>query len=231
MKSIFYAFFIILFAKENATVVRYIESDHYANTSVSDTFFTVSKPFMVNQLRLFWKSTITAEGGIHLELKEMNTKRTLLTHSDITQHELDFYKNPDYYAEEQHAESFKDLNFDGYIDFFIYSKQNSGSGGAFFDVYLFDHRKKYFYHSEELSGGEIEIDTVKKTISTYWKSGVAWNTNRIHHFGKKGKIKFVETITREVLPGDTVSLLKTTHEKVIGQKVKTTIDTTIFEGY
>ena len=103
----------------------------------------------------------------------MNTKRTLLSHSDITQHELVFYKNPDYYAEEQHAESFKDLNFDGHIDFFIYSKKNSGSGGAFFDVYLFDHRKKYFYHSDKLSGGEIEIDSVKKTISTYWKSGVA----------------------------------------------------------
>ena len=62
--------------------------------------------------------------------------------------------------------------------------------------------------------------------------GVGWNSSRVHHFDKNGKIKFTEITTREVIAGDTTSLLHTSYKKIVdGKTIKTEIDTTKFEGY
>ena len=96
----------------------------------------------------------------------------------------------------------------------------------------YDESTKTFLLSKELSGGEFEINTKDKTVSTYWKMGVGFNSSKVYHFGKSGKIRFIETTTREVINGITYDLLKTTYKKVInGQIIKTKIDTTKFEGY
>lgn len=232
MKSLFYIFMMVLVAscKNNLQDNVRVQKNN-PMVSKTDTIIKTSKPFKINKIESYWKYSITCGGDIMMQLKENTTNRILLVHSDITPFEFDFYKNKDY-VNEQYTENFKDVNFDGNIDFVIYSKQNSGSGGSFFDVYLFDHKTKMFERSEELSGGEIEIDTTKRTVSTYWKSGIALNSSQVRHFDKNGKIKFRETITQEVIAGDSISLLKTTYEKVVnGKIIKTEIDTTKFEGY
>lgn len=199
--------------------------------SKTDTIIRTTKPFQINKMESYWIYTITSAGDITMQLKENATNRILLVHSDITPFEFDFYQNKDY-ANEQYTAYFKDVNFDGNNDFVIYSKQNSGSGGSFFDVYLFDRKTKMFERSEELSGGEIEIDTTKRTVATYWKSGVALNSSQVRHFDKNGKMKFKKITTQEVIAGDSMSLLKTTYEKVVnGKIIKTEIDTTKLEGY
>jgi hypothetical protein len=99
-------------------------------------------------------------------------------------------------------------------------------------VYLFNKSTKIFLLSKELSGGEFEINTKDNTVSTYWKMGVGFNSSKVHHFDKNGKIRFIETTTREVINGVKNDLLKTTYKKVInGKIIKTKIDTTKFEGY
>lgn len=190
-----------------------------------------STTFFVNKIACFWTDSITSRGTIMLRLLDKKSGKVLLTHDDITQNELDDYKNS-IVPNESLNEYFKDANFDDNLDFVIYSRQNSGSGGAFYDVYLFDCKTNQFYYSEEISGGEIELDPTKKTVSTFWKSGVSWNNSQTHYFGQRGKIKYTEQTTREMFYSDSLQLLKTTFEKIIDGKVRRTkIDTTVYEGF
>ena len=127
---------------------------------------------------------------------------------------------------------FKDANFDGHRDFIVYSRTGSGSGGSAFNVFLYNKRKNIFEISDELSGGEFEINEIDTSVSTYWKMGVGWNSSRVHHFDKNGKIKFTEITTREIIGGDTTNLLQTTYKKIVdGKTIKTETDTIKFEGY
>jgi hypothetical protein len=201
---------------------------------ITDTLIKVSEPFLINGIKCYWEFELTvcdgAKGGSGInKLKNHNTNKVLLLNEDYF--DLDLFISIDKHNFDFNGE-FKDANFDGFKDFIVYSRTGSGSGGSAFNVYLFDKKKNIFKFSKELSGGEFEINEADKTISTYWKMGVGWNSSQVHHFDKNGKIKFTEITTREVITGDTTSLLQTTYKKIVeGKTIKTEIDTTKFEGY
>ena len=213
-------------------VPEYIKTE--INWDKSDTLIKISKPFLINGIKCFWEFELivyeSATGGSGINrLKNHNTNKVLLLNEDYF--DLDLFNSIDENNFDFNGE-FKDANFDGFKDFIVYSKTGSGSGGSAFKVYLFDKNKNIFELSDELSGGEFEINETNKTVSTYWKMGVGWNSSRVHHFDKNGKIKFTEITTREIIDGDTTSLLQTTYKKVVnGKTIKTEIDTTKFEGY
>jgi hypothetical protein len=204
------------------------------NWDKSDTLVKISEPFLINGIKCFWEFELIvyegATGGSGINrLKNQKTNKVLLLNEDYF--DLDLFNSIDKNNFDFNGE-FKDANFDGLKDFIVYSKTGSGSGGSAFNVYLFDKKKNIFELSDELSGGEFEINETDKTVSTYWKMGVGWNSSRVHHFDKNGKIKFTEITTREIVDGDTTSLLQTTYKKVVkGKTIKTEIDTTKFEGY
>lgn len=256
MKTIFYIFFISLFVscqnsqkkqnseenytdKENIITDMLVQkaSEHKKteiNWDKSDTLFKISEPFLINEIKCFWEFELivyegtTGGSGIN-RLKNYNTNKVLLLNEDYF--DLDLFNSIDTNNFDFNGE-FKDANFDGLKDFIVYSKTGSGSGGSAFNVYLFDKAKNIFERSDELSGGEFEINETDKTVSTYWKMGVGWNSSQVHHFDKNGKIKFTEITTREIVDGDSTSLLQTTYKKVAnGKTIKTEIDTTKFEGY
>ena len=201
---------------------------------ITDTLIKVSEPFLINGIKCYWEFELTvydgAKGGSGInKLKNHNTNKVLLLNEDYF--DLDLFISIDKRNFDFNGE-FKDANFDGFKDFIVYSRTGSGSGGSVFNVYLFDKKKNIFKFSKELSGGEFEINEADKTVSTYWKMGVSWNSSQVHHFDKNGKIKFTEITTREVITGDTTSLLQTTYKKIVeGKTIKTEIDTTKFEGY
>jgi hypothetical protein len=201
---------------------------------ITDTLNKVSEPFLINGIKCYWEFELTvydgAKGGSGInKLKNHNTNKVLLLNEDYF--DLDLFISIDKHNFDFNGE-FKDANFDGFKDFIVYSRTGSGSGGSAFNVYLFDKKKNIFKFSKELSGGEFEINEADKTVSTYWKMGVSWNSSQVHHFDKNGKIKFTEITTREVITGDTTSLLQTTYKKIVeGKTIKTEIDTTKFEGY
>ena len=257
MKNLFYISFLTLiafschnskknnFSEENNIDKENIITDTLAqkipeykkreiNWAKSDTIVKISEPFLINEIKCFWEFEITvyegATGGLGINrLKNHNTNQILLLNEDYF--DLDLFNSIDKNNFDFNG-GFRDANFDGLKDFIVYSKTGSGSGGSAFNVYLFNKKKNIFELSEELSGGEFEINESDKTVSTYWKMGVGWNSSRVHHFDKNGKIKFTEITTREIIDGDTTSLLQTTYKKVAnGKTVKTEIDTTKFEGY
>jgi hypothetical protein len=225
--------------KEKTTTDTLVQKvPEYKKTEINwekyDTFFKVSEPFLINGIECFWEFELTvyegATGGSGINrLKNHNTNKVLLLNEDYF--DIDLFNSIDKNNFDFNG-AFKDANFDGLKDFIVYSRTGSGSGGSAFNVYLFDKKKNIFELSDELSGGEFEINETDKTVSTYWKMGVGWNSSRVHHFDKNGKIKFTEITTREIVDGDTISLLQTTYEKVVnGKTIKTEIDTTKFEGY
>lgn len=221
---------IITSAKRKTFVVKKIET----NNLIKDTLTKRSENFKINAINCYWEFYLIAnkgekEGNSIVNLKNSSTNKILLSNSDYG--DLELYNSINKNDFDFNGE-FKDANFDGLKDFVVYSRQDSGSGGAFYNVYLFNKSTKTFLLSKELSGGEFEINAKDKTVSTYWKMGVGFNSSKVHHFDKNGKIRFIETITREVINGVQNDLLKTTYKKVInGKIIETKIDTTKFEGF
>jgi hypothetical protein len=257
MKNIIYISFLIIIvlscqnskdntvSEENNTDNENIITDtlvqkvpEYKKTEINwekyDTFLKVSEPFLINGIECFWEFELTvyegATGGVGINrLKNHSTNKVLLLNEDYF--DLDLFNSIDKNNFDING-GFQDANFDGFKDFIVYSRTGSGSGGIASNVYLYDKKRNVFELSDELSGGEFQINETDKTVSTYWKMGVSWNSSQVHHFDKNGKIKFTEITTREIIDGDTTSLLQTTYKKVVdGKTIKTEIDTTKFEGY
>lgn len=212
MKKTLYIFtFLLVVSCKNPIIKENI----VLQKTEKDTIFRISNPFKINNMEIYWKYYFTTEGEMLMTLKEYKTNRTLLEHSDITRLDFDYYKNYDY-SNEQYLENFQNVNFDDNMDFVLYSNQDSGSGGAFFRIYLFNNNKKVFEYSEVLSGGEVEIDTINKTLTTYWKSGKSFNFQKIYHFGQNGKIEFTENFVNEYLEENS---WKTDYKKMINGKI------------
>lgn len=199
------------------------------NYEKQDTLIKLSEPFLINGINCFWEFELTlfegATGGNGiLKLMEYDTHKVLLLNGDYYRLDLFNIIDKDKFGFNQ---GFKDANFDGDKDFVAYSYTGSGSGGSFNNVYLFDKEKNIFELSEELSGGELNINTNNKTVSTQWKMGVGWHSSRVHHFDINGKMKFTEQTTYEAITVDSIGLWEKTYTKIIKNEiVEKEIDTT-----
>ncbi len=127
---------------------------------------------------------------------------------------------------------FKDVNFNKNKDFIIYSREKSGNGGRFYDVYTFYNKERRFYYSEELSGGNFQLDKKSKTASTFWKFGINENITQTFRFRGDGMIHYTEVLNNKVFKKDTIDYLVTTYKKYkYKQLLETKIDTTEFDGW
>lgn len=211
MKLIFYILAFTLASCKNPM----LKNNIVLQKKEKDSVIRISNPFKKNNIECYWKYCFTSDGEILMTLKENKTNKPILNYSDILRLDFDYYKNFDY-SKEQYLENFQDVNFDGYFDFTIYSNEASGSGGDFSKIYIYNSQKKNYNYSEELSGGEAEIDTINKTLSTYWKSGTTFNYQKIFHFGKNGKIEFIENVVNDYIDNNT---WKTEYSKIINDEV------------
>lgn len=115
---------------------------------------------------------------------------------------LDKNKNPSNHVElydEQTPLIFDDFNFDSTEDIAVRNGNNSGYGGASYDVYVFNITSKKFVLSKELTElastnlGMFQIDKKKKRIITFTKSGCCWHlTTEYEVIPKKGLVKVYE---------------------------------------
>jgi hypothetical protein len=199
------------------------------NWAKSDTLVKISEPFLINGIQCFWELTLylykgEKSGSGKLELKNKKNGEIILN------------KEEDYYYLERlgvvddwqlNDDVFKDSNFDGYKDIILYNRGASGSAGEFSDIFLYNPLNRIYEKSETLSGYNIDIDTITKTISSYAKNGAGYNVTDTIHFGKNGKIKYSEVTEREKInKSDGKPLFKITYNKVMNDKiVKTKIDT------
>jgi hypothetical protein len=199
------------------------------NWDKSDTLVKISEPFLINGINCFWELTLylykgEQSGSGKLELKNKKNGKIILN------------KEENYYYLERlgvvddwqlNDDVFKDANFDGYKDIILYKRGASISAGEFSDIFLYNPLNRIYEKSETLSGYNIDIDTITKTISSYAKNDAGYNVTEIIHFGRNGKIKYSEVTERETInTSDGKPLFKITYNKVINNKiVKTKIDT------
>lgn len=240
MKNILYLFIILSFSNCNNTKKPTLKTEKIvvpknkteASNLKTDTLTTKSETFKINAINCYWEFTLIIDkgekiGSSLLELKDSISKKILLSHPDLGKYDMTSKNNFDF------KDNFKDANFDGLQDFVVSSQENSGSGGTFYNVYLFNKALQKFVLSKELSGGELDINKTNRTVSTYWKMGCCYNISQVHHFNKSGKIKFTAITTSEEINTATENLLKTTYKKMVSGKAiktRTEIDTTKFQG-
>ncbi|WP_432671082.1 XAC2610-related protein [Flavobacterium sp. SM2513] len=247
MKILLFLFTILLFPncknrEESNSKIRAtdgVESEIVKTTSLEDnpetdnehvdTFSKKSQTFNINGISCFWELTLFLyrgeKGGTgKLELKNKKNGKIILN------------KDEDYYYLDHLGvvddlqlsdDIVKDANFDGYKDIILYNRGASGSAGDFSDIFLFNPLNRIYKKCETLSGYEVNIDTITKTVSSYAKNGAGYNVTDTIHFGKNGKIKYSEVTEREKInKSDGKPLFKITYNKVMNDKiVKTKIDT------
>lgn len=203
-----------------------------------DTIIKKSESFKLNNILCYWEHSFYLYDGIlqevSMKLKEYKTERLLFENSDYVKYEADFEYKSENYFDEINKKHFKDVNFDGYKDFVIYS-HGSMPMTSMTNIYLFDNQTKTFVRSEkeheDLSDNSIEeIDSVNRILVTSsFDRGKTYE--RKHHFDNNGKIKFTECFTEEFYyANDTIEKRITTYIKLIkGKEVETKTDTVKLE--
>ncbi|RYG01879.1 MAG: hypothetical protein EOO07_33645, partial [Chitinophagaceae bacterium] len=139
----------------------YIYDSNYALQQASRS--QKSTLFRVNNVPYFWNfaTTFHHEPGERITSKprfaEFAMQLTRASDGEVVLSDGDFKATDQIDVTDLRADGFVDLNFDGYKDFYNYSNQNSGSGGAFFNAYIFNPGTGKFDYSEEFSGGELTV--------------------------------------------------------------------------
>ncbi len=203
--------------------------------SITDTLTWEQSEFTINNMKCFWLGKLVVLRGdttphpAKFDLLAADNRKVLYTKTeDADRKGFKFLRTYDGLF----SDLFKDINFDGYKDILEYNKFSSGSGGSFYDVYVFDTGKKTFVLSEELSGADITVDTLQRSVTDYWKSGYGNYATNTRYYDSKGRLKYTEQINYELLPGDSGDLQRVERKRIVkGKVVKNTVDTVVFEGY
>lgn len=200
--------------------------------NIFDTKKSLNKTFVVNDIESCWyfnpdKSfEITLFGFLKFgEVRRMMVIKGNDSFESFENFEEKWFNN-------QIDAEFTNVNFDRYDDFVMYSQEKSGNGGRFYDVYTFFIKERTFNYSQELSGGNLNIDPKTKTMSTFWKSGVGWNITKKFTFRGDGYIYHTEFTENQVKAIESQDYLITTYKKYkYKDLLETKIDTTVFEGW
>lgn len=219
--------------KSNAGQTKVPESKTETDYNHIDTLIKKCQPFNINDINCFWELKLFLYKGQKLgtgklELINQKNLKVILSddYGDAEDYTLDEFS--DWHSFKLMSDDvIKDANFDGYKDFVLYRRSASGSAGEFSEIYLFNQTKKIFERSKVLSGYNISIDTITKTVSSYARNGAKYNVTDTIYFGKNGKIKYQKITEGETIKTkDGTPLFKITYKKVIdGKVVKTKIDT------
>lgn len=149
-------YFLNINKKEESTFSLKKNLNHAIDTA------NINNSLTLNGIKYYWHLNIqdsikqTIYG--YQELRESETHKLALRDSDLI--DILVTDDMDILTDSilHHRAQYTDVNFDGFTDIMMYNNDNSGSGGTFYNVYLFNPRNKSFHHSEELSGGITNID-------------------------------------------------------------------------
>lgn len=207
---------------KNTFNYKKIRFERYGKPIESHVFY--SKPFKINNIICNWITTtevIFEDDGTPLKAK--NISRKLInskTKKVILVSQPDMIIGNENNLFDLLSDNFKDLNFDGYLDFSIYNSISSGATHAFYDNYIFNPKTKKFEYCKKLSGGEITIDKTLRTASLYYNMGKSYHLEHTIYYDSKGKVLYEEKFIEELLKeknSDEYYYLKT-YEKIKNSK-------------
>lgn len=205
----------------NAVLVKSDTTQHFEgiltplNKSKKRIAIYHSKPFIVNGQKCFWERTVEEFMDVSFvpvprykdRLIRVSDEKVILE-TDEEEPLRNSSKNPP-------AEYFKDINLDGFLDFSYYSAFNSGSGGAFFSTYIYNKSLKVFEHSSDFSGGELFVDSLKRNVTSSWRTGASHYGRTTRYLDSLGNIVYRDITTRQPMSQNKALYLLTT-DRIIG---------------
>lgn len=238
MKNLVYLLFLLVLGscKNSVPTASSVAQNTVIDTVASvdgrelktDTLTKVSDAFMLNKLLCYWNHHFVIyhygneEYGLDITMKlhDQKTKKLLLEWEFSPKYSEDYDYKSEYYFDSINKRHFRDMNFDGYKDFTIYSHGSMPMTSAT-NVVVFNHETKSFENSDLSDNVIEELDSVNRILTTSsWDMRA--NYTKKHHFDDKGKIKFTEVFTEvfeeeEVIGDSTVTKLR--YQKIVDGKV------------
>jgi len=191
------------FKESDVVMIKYSYNDslHFKKESI-DTFrffssYLTSKQFKINGINCYWKYKLTETNEYRMELRNADNGNLLFISADIL-----MYGSDNISLDNTKIESFIDINFDGFKDYIEYRHGLSGSGGSLYIAYVFNPVKEFFEISGELSGGNLRVDTITRSLHSSWSTSASDYSEEIKYFDDYGKIKYTEVIKHESISLD-----------------------------
>ena len=221
-----------MLTKEKMDTVQTIDTVATAEIEIKiDTLTKISEPFLLNGQPRYWQHFLTIyddSSGLELimQLKDKTTDSVLVE----IEHQPKYYEEYDYqsadYFSKINKNHFRDLNFDGYVDFYIYNHGSMPMTSST-NIYVFNPKNQLFENSELLTDNSIEeVDSIRRVLTTTSFTREA-SYRRKHFFDQKGQLLYSEhTSEIDIEVADTFIKKVVYYEKLInGEIKKTRIDT------
>lgn len=239
MKNLIYLllFFVLVSCKNSVPTTSSVAQNTVIDTVAfpderelkTDTLTKVSDAFVLNKLVCYWHHHFVIyhydneEYGLDITMKlhEQKTKKLLLEWEFSPKYAEDYDYKSEHYFDSINKRHFRDMNFDGFKDFTIYS-QGSMPMTSTTNIYVFNNETKTFNPSDLSDNVIEELDSVNRILTTSsWDMQA--NYTKKHHFDKKGKIKFTEVFTEvfeeEEVISDSIVKQKVQYQKIVDGKV------------
>lgn len=189
-----------------------------------DTLTIKSDYFLLNGKLRYWHHFLTIYDDsyydILMQLKDKATDLVLLEYEFSPKYNEDYdYKSVDYFAN-INKNHFRDLNFDGFLDFYIYSHGSMPMTSST-NIYLFNPQNQLFEYSEILTDNSIEeVDSLRRILTTT-SFNMETSYQKKHFFDQKGNFLFSEFRSEtDIEVADTFIKKVVYYEKIVNGEVK-----------
>lgn len=196
--------------------------------SVKDTLILQSPAFEINGIKSFWTYTVARESRpenptynthiISMQLKSVENDRILLQ-PEISFDLMNELRNiNELQREPQSVLSCKDINHDSWCDYELLFERAAGGSNTTTNAYLFNPANTKFELSKLFSGTNLEYDSSKNMIKTFWKMG--YNMYTYTYTYLKPNKKEISYIIEENYDGDKCTVTKIVKGKVVKRTTK-----------
>jgi hypothetical protein len=196
--------------------------------SPEDTIILKGPYFDINGIQAYWAYTVKRRNrpenpAYNLQLIAMQLKsvaQDIVLFNPAVSFDLmnDYYSTKELQHYPQALLECKDINKDAWCDYEVLFERAAAGANTTTDAFLFNPEKKTFAHSKLFSGTNVEYDSVKNMIKTFWKMGYGDYTYTYTYL--KTNRKEISYIMEEDYEGNKVTVTKIVKGKIVKKKTK-----------
>ena len=214
--------------KANADTAKISPEPADSVQSAKDTLIIQSSAFEINGIKSFWTYTVAREPRaenpaynthiISMQLKSVEKDRILLQ-PEISFDLMNEFRNiNELQRDPQSVLSCEDINHDSWCDYELLFERAAAGSNTTTNAYLFNPATRKFELSKLFSGTNLEYDSSKNRIKTFWKMG--YNMYTYTYTYLKPNKKEISYIIEENYDGDKCTVTKIVKGKVVKRTTK-----------
>jgi hypothetical protein len=150
---------------------------------------------------------------ISMQLRSVDKDKIILNPAVSFDLQNDYHSAKDLLKYPQALLECKDINKDSWCDYEVLFERAAAGANTTSDAYLFNPANKNFEHSKLFSGTNVEYDSAKNMIKTFWKMGYGDYTYTYSYL--KPNKKEISYVIEEDYNGDKVTISKIIKGKVV----------------